>query len=274
MNDNILTAMQIITTPTADWLKAKLVDCNERFWVASPYVTSFLNDKMAQPSSACDRRLVTNTDIRTFISKSSDIDTLDSLLNAGVTLKSVNRLHAKAYIIDNKAALVTSANATHSGMRHNRECGIATEDIGVIRELAELIDNGFGVDGGAQDITRTELSTIRGLAEQFASQRAEISMQGFAEEEPPKFVIKDASEQFKLLSQFSGWMALTMEGVLSLKQDTFTMDDLEAACMVKASEQYPDNKHVRAKLRQQLQQLRDLGLVDFMGDGTYRRLVC
>lgn len=269
--DNI--GFQLVTTPTSAWLNSKLADCRERFWVASPYVTSFLTEKMAQPPSSCDRRLVTNTDIRTFVSKSSDINTLDSLLCAGVTLKSVNRLHAKTYVIDDKAALVTSANATHSGMRHNQECGIATEDAGMVREIAALIESGFGVDGGAQDISRAELAVIRGLSEQFAAQRPAISMQGFAEEEPPKFVIKDSSEQFRLLSQFSGWMALTLEGVLSLAQDDFSMDELEVACLVKANEQYPENNHVRAKLRQQLQQLRDLGLISFMGDGKYRRLV-
>lgn len=33
---------------------------------------------------------------------------------------------------------------------------------------------------------------------------------------------------------------------------------------------YPDNSHVRAKIRQQLQVLRDEGLLEFLGDGTYR----
>lgn len=36
------------------------------------------------------------------------------------------------------------------------------------------------------------------------------------------------------------------------------------------SEMYPDNQHVRAKIRQQLQVLRDEGLLEFLGDGTYR----
>lgn len=36
------------------------------------------------------------------------------------------------------------------------------------------------------------------------------------------------------------------------------------------AEQYPDNQHVRAKIRQQLQVLRDEGYVEFLGDGEYR----
>lgn len=36
------------------------------------------------------------------------------------------------------------------------------------------------------------------------------------------------------------------------------------------SDLYPDNDHVRAKIRQQLQVLRDAGYIEFLGDGEYR----
>jgi type II restriction enzyme len=36
------------------------------------------------------------------------------------------------------------------------------------------------------------------------------------------------------------------------------------------AETYPNNRHVRAKIRQQMQVLRDQGLIEFLGDGEYR----
>ena len=50
------------------------------------------------------------------------------------------------------------------------------------------------------------------------------------------------------------------------------MDDVFAACAPLAASRYPDNRHVREKLRQQMQRLRDLGLVLFLGSGQYERL--
>lgn len=241
--------------------------------MASPFVTSYLQEKMGQISDVPERVLVTNTDIRTFISQSSDIDALDGMLKTGVRLHSVCRLHAKVYVIDESAALVTSANATHGGMFRNFECGVATTDKGIIREVAQLIVNGFGVEGGPQEIASQDITTIRVLSEHFISQRADVFMQGFAEDGPSKFVIKNSAEQMALLSRFSGWMALTFEGILNLENDKFSLDDLERVCIAKAAQVYPENKHVRAKLRQQLQQLRDLGLVNFLGDGFYLRLL-
>jgi hypothetical protein len=35
---------------------------------------------------------------------------------------------------------------------------------------------------------------------------------------------------------------------------------------------HPANRHVRDKIRQQLQVLRDLGLIEFLGRGGYRSL--
>jgi type II restriction enzyme len=35
---------------------------------------------------------------------------------------------------------------------------------------------------------------------------------------------------------------------------------------------YPTNQHITDKIRQQLQFLRDLGLVEFLGDGKYKKL--
>lgn len=36
------------------------------------------------------------------------------------------------------------------------------------------------------------------------------------------------------------------------------------------SERHPDNNYVRAKVRQQLQVLRDRGVLEFLGGGEYR----
>ncbi len=51
-----------------------------------------------------------------------------------VKLLQAPELHAKVYLIDN-TALVTSANATWSGLTKNHECGIAVESAQVCDAL-------------------------------------------------------------------------------------------------------------------------------------------
>jgi chromosome condensin MukBEF MukE localization factor len=50
------------------------------------------------------------------------------------------------------------------------------------------------------------------------------------------------------------------------------MNEVFAACAPLAASRFPDNRYVREKLRQQMQRLRDLGLVLFLGNGRYERL--
>ncbi len=69
----------------------------------------------------------------------------------------------------------------------------------------------------------------------------------------------------------NGWLELTRQAMQRLRVQSFTLDDLEAEAAPLAAEQYPHNNHVRAKLRQQLQTLRDLGVVEFLGSGSYRK---
>ena len=66
-----------------------------------------------------------------------------------------------------------------------------------------------------------------------------------------------------------GWLADTLKCVEE-QFAIFKLQDLYATCEARLQQKYPDNHHVKDKIRQQLQRLRDLGFVEFLGSGTYR----
>ncbi|MBQ3398592.1 MAG: hypothetical protein IJG51_06870 [Synergistaceae bacterium] len=39
------------------------------------------------------------------------------------------------------------------------------------------------------------------------------------------------------------------------------------------SQKYPNNYHIEAKIREQLQFMRDKGFIEFLGDGRYRKII-
>ncbi len=70
-------------------------------------------------------------------------------------------------------------------------------------------------------------------------------------------------------SQQSAWTSDVLTLVRSLNKREFFLSDMydhedELAKL------HPSNHHVRAKIRQQLQVLRDRDLLEFLGDGHYR----
>ena len=65
-----------------------------------------------------------------------------------------------------------------------------------------------------------------------------------------------------------GWIAVTLGIVDSIGSRSFSLHDVYAY-EARASRLFPNNKNVKAKLRQQLQLLRDMGLIAFRGRGSY-----
>ncbi|WP_411287242.1 DpnI domain-containing protein [Phenylobacterium sp.] len=75
--------------------------------------------------------------------------------------------------------------------------------------------------------------------------------------------LRDASEMAR------GWLIEVMKAVEALGRSEFDLEDVYAA-EAKLQTQYPNNRNIRPKIRQQLQVLRDKGYLQFIGHGVYR----
>jgi type II restriction enzyme len=73
----------------------------------------------------------------------------------------------------------------------------------------------------------------------------------------------------KLKTEQRGWTLDVLTAVRSLGKPEFALDDVYAL-ESRLARLHPANRHVRDKIRQQLQVLRDLGLLEFLGGGEYR----
>ncbi len=68
-----------------------------------------------------------------------------------------------------------------------------------------------------------------------------------------------------------GWILDLMTCIDLIKKDAFTLDDIykfEEKLKVK----YPNNNFIKDKIRQQLQLLRDKGIIEFNGRGNYKKI--
>ena len=267
-----MASLQIVTTPTHEWIAERARACSARMLVGSPYVNNAIIDLTGIVSKDVTRTLVTRTDLRDFAVGASNLDTLCALVKDGVAVHSLSDLHAKMYVFDDSSALVTSANATVSGMRRNLECGLGTQDTRFVKALACSLMSGLGTGVSPQELNLKELEELYAPLEAIKVSMPKMPRTSvrtpdeFAE--VPTFSIEDRE---MLLKGFTGWKRLTLEGVLSMPDDGFELDDLYRVCEPTAVKQYPDNHNVQAKLRQQLQLLRNLGIVEFVTPGNYKR---
>ncbi len=73
----------------------------------------------------------------------------------------------------------------------------------------------------------------------------------------------------KLKVEKRGWTLDVLQVVQSLNKPEFSLQEVYAHADALAK-LHPGNRHIKDKIRQQLQVLRDLGLLAFLGDGHYR----
>lgn len=89
----------------------------------------------------------------------------------------------------------------------------------------------------------------------------------------PEATIREAWKQTEFLEECKsskrGWLAVTMGLVRRLNKDTFSLGELYEL-EAEARRIFPNNRHIKEKLRQQLQHLRDKGWLRFEGSGFYR----
>lgn len=66
-----------------------------------------------------------------------------------------------------------------------------------------------------------------------------------------------------------GWTLDVLKSIEDLRKEEFTLRDVYKN-KEHLSELHPDNRHIEAKIRQQLQILRDNGIIEFMSKGKYK----
>ena len=73
----------------------------------------------------------------------------------------------------------------------------------------------------------------------------------------------------KLAVEKRGWTLDVLNLLRSINKREFTLPEVYDHSN-ELAKLHPKNRHVHPKIRQQLQVLRDLGLLEFLGAGTYR----
>jgi len=260
----------IVTSPTDTWVKRDVADCRKSFAVSSPYIGDYFSRLCSCLERGVRLTVLTRTTLPEFAARSSDIDAVIKLAKLAGGVLSLNSLHAKAYIVDDRRALITSANATHSGMHRNWECGYQIRDNKKVRALRQLLLRGFGSKPRPQLWTVDDLTEIREPIERLRAALPRLTLLSSADLGTPLRLELSRKEYLRFIQGFSGWLQLTLDGISRIRSETFSMSDVFANCSPLARERFPNNYHVREKLRQQMQRLRDLGIVLFVGRGLYK----
>ena len=87
-------------------------------------------------------------------------------------------------------------------------------------------------------------------------------------------VLRNYAEAVKLKVgdiNLRGWLMDILKCTDKIADNIFSLDDMYTFTE-ELRTKHPDNHNIRAKIRQQLQSLRDKGFIEFLGNGRYRKI--
>lgn len=249
--------MKLIRSPWDDTFFDLLLDCHHYLQITSPYVKAGLvNQTLSRKNPDLKIELVTSLKVNDFYQKSSDLSAIKNLIETNNSAYRNQSLHAKIYIFDKRKALITSGNWTFGGLTRNYEYGVLIDEVSVVTDIVNDFEQ-----------LKINESTIR------VEHKHIIQMEHMVEKLTLSNTMNSLSNNSSAIiaNEFSGWKRDVFDIINSLKQDIVQLDDI-LAFVPFLQEKHPANNHVQAKIRQQLQKLRDIGLVDFLGNGVYKKL--
>ena len=258
---------EIITTSFYGKFMDLCANSRRSIRLCAPFVKSdVVADVMSARQANATVDLITKVSLKNFHSKASDVGALDKVLMGGGAVYNCSNLHAKVYIFDESQCIITSANITTSGFKRNVECGIISDDSTTVANILNfyqaLCDR---VDVGR--ISNIILHEINGLLEKLpTASTIRYPRLNVRHDEP-----ENIDENLLIISEtLTGWKK---DVFLTLGQfgEEFTTKEISIiAGLLQA--RYPNNNNREAKIRQILQQLRDLGLIEFVRPGVYKKL--
>ena len=267
--------LEIITNPSTD-IFLDLVRTSQEQLLASPFIKAniakmILDNKPAEAKIS----LLTSYKLNSFYRNSSDLTALKSFIENRIEVRNYPTLHAKTYIFDSQRAIITSANLTLGGLKNNYECGVLIDDPNTATRLKANFSQIFADEEKVSVVTEEILSITEDILakvpkeKRIKFEKTERDLFPAAEYEPQDDLYDGGVKT--IVNTLSGWRLDTFNVVSKIPANIFKLEQVYAFKQ-HLQELHPENRNIEAKIRQQLQELRDLGLIEFVDRGIYRKL--
>jgi HKD family nuclease len=133
-------SVKLLKSPFENEFRSVLRQTKREIVFSSPYINyagaSILLDSIGKTTSKCIR-ILTNLSARNIVDNVTQPTALLKMYDAfgETTVSSLERLHAKVYIVDESLAVITSANLTFGGLKSNFEYGVLIDDAKTIKTV-------------------------------------------------------------------------------------------------------------------------------------------
>lgn len=259
--------MKLLKSPWKKDFLDLVKNSKQNIRITSPFIKENICDEIISfKNEKCKIDLITSFKILNLYSGSLDINGIEKLINIDTTVKNHSKLHSKIYVFDDKKAIISSGNLTNGGLINNYEYGVFLDEKAIVYQIIddfELLSN----NETTGTIKLSDINTVRKILSKIPKS-TKIDIPKFSLEENNEVI---STNVHNIATNLNGWKKQVFVFVDKIENQVFNLNDVYKF-EVELSNLYPNNKNIKDKIRQQLQILRDLSLIEFLGNGEYKKL--
>ncbi len=262
--------MKLLKNPWDNLFYDLISSSKESIKITSPYVKENIVSKMiSSKRDEVNISLITSFKLMNYYVGASDLEALNKIIVSGGNIKNYQNLHSKIYIFDDKVAVVSSSNLTNGGLINNFEYGVLINDGNVnqvINDFDLLTNSEF-----TGKISLNEINQAKKIISNVPKSEKIIfpKVDNFEYKQNDFEVFTGGIES--ITKSLNGWKLEVFQCINQIESINFKLDELNEFIPY-LKNKFPENNNVEAKIRQQLQFLRDIGLIEFKTKGNYIKL--
>ncbi len=256
---------EIIKNPAHEFLLTQVKSSKKHIVICTPHIDeTILEQIITSKNEQTFISLITNNNIAKYLFKHTNLDILNQMLDRHYKVYNYQQLHANIYIFDHKYVWITSSELTKEGLVSNFEYGLFTSESDIVDDVLQDYHHMINSDACGK-IKKNHVLTIQKQIKSMDINQVNLDLQG-------DYVLTNQNV-IDLTKQMNGWKKTILDSIHNnIKNSVFKLKDVyafidEYRCI------YPDNNHIEAKIRQVLQELRDIGYLKFINNkGVYKKL--
>ena len=262
--------MQFLKTPWKNYFLDLVAEAKNTIRITSPFVKENICDEILNvKANDVEIDLITSFKLMNIYSGSLDLSGLEKILSNKGNIRNFSKLHSKIYLFDDSKAIVTSANLTNGGLLNNYEYGILLDSKNEVNEIINDYNSLF-FNNRAGIIKQENIDIVRKIIANLPP-RKDMKFPHINLDSPENKLDIITIPKSSILSSLKGWKLEVFKCINQISHNVFYLNEInEYENYFKKL--YPDNNHILDKIRQQLQYLRDFGLIEFLGNGKYKKL--
>lgn len=256
--------MIVVNAIWDDFLFQQVSECRQNIRIATPELSvPHVREILKAKRTDVVLEVATSFGIAEFYHGKTDLDAVEALVRGKSSITGVPGLEAIFAVFDYERSFVSSGNLTTEGPASERSYNILIDNPYVSKQLAtdfDLLVHSEPAHLFSLNVIDEYREIIRRLRnnERTGLNKAPANLPTLSE------LLENVS--------VTGWTLNVLQVVINIEHSLFCLEDVYAFSE-RLQVKYPQNNHVQDKIRQQLQRLRDLNLIEFVdNNGNYRKL--